>query len=567
MNRLCRCLAAFGLLIAALTAESQAQSLRDKIATSTISNTFYQTDLNQAIADVAFEAGVNIIVAAQPLAFTDAIIEDRPLLEALDMLLAGTGLVYEVKDQYIIVYDPREVDQIDGRNIADFYRPQHLSPSEARDLLPDELKPFSNASDSAGLINIYGPPPIVQNIKNRFLDYDVNGLNTEIIVTQNIPPSAIKTALPRNLASYLTFDNDSKQIILRGPKVLTDQIKFFINQMENNALQATLGTVPSAFEIYKPKALSPQDLLQLTPPDLRQYMQVTGTSDLITISAEPEIMRGILKVLHSIDLPPQQVLLSAKIISLSDRDLTDEGTDLSLPTIRVGTSFFRDLTETLFTPWAVGVGYSPSQEFSNALTLNLRMLESSERATILSSPSVAALNNQQAQISFSSEVSRAVEIPAAQDSDGKGAAIKALTGGTSLIITPKILGDNNIQLAIDVNVSDFDIAGANTGAIETSRAANTTVVVENGGTAIIAGLSSSKRGSYRSGLPGVYNMFTRNRQDSENIKLSILITAKILSANELDSPTNGVLMRMNRDHYAQLMQQALAHQGLSTGWK
>ena len=72
MNHLRRCLAAFGLLFTTLTAEAQVQGLRDKVSTLTISNTFYQTDLSQALADVAFEAGVNIIIAAQPLAFTDA---------------------------------------------------------------------------------------------------------------------------------------------------------------------------------------------------------------------------------------------------------------------------------------------------------------------------------------------------------------------------------------------------------------------------------------------------------------------------------------------------------------
>ena len=560
-----RAMVKFCFLLLLVSNVARAQTLQDKLATATISNSFFQTDLNQAISDIALEADINIIVAAQTLFVTDAVFDNQPVLDALNLLLAGTGLVYDINDNYIIVYDPREVDQIDNRNIADFYRPRYLAPTEARALLPDDLQQFTNASDTAGLVNIYGPPPIVQSIKERFLGLDVNGLNTEIIVTRNIPPASIKAALPRNLTPYVTFDNDSKQVIIRGPKLLTNQIKSFITQMELNAFKTTIDTVPSSFEIYHPKAIAPAELLQLVPPVLRQYIQVTGASDLITIAADPPIVADIMTLLNAIDQPPKQVLLSAKIISLSDRDILDEGAELGMPKVRFGTSFFKDLTDTLFTPWAVGVGYSPSQEFSNALTVNLRMLEASEKATILSSPSVASLNNQEAKISFSSKVSQALETPASENGESTGTALKELTGGTTLTITPKIMGDGNIQLAIDVNVSDFDISGVTVGSIETSRSANTTVVVEDGGTAIIAGLSSSKKTNILTGLPGLTTMFTRSRQDDETVRLSILITAKILSTEESGLTTSPVIMRMDREAYANFMRQEMASAGMIAG--
>ena len=99
----------------------------------------------------------------------------------------------------------------------------------------------------------------------------------------------------------------------------------------------------------------------------------------------------------------------------------------------------------------------------------------------------------------------------------------------------------------------------------TSRSANTTVVVENGGTAIIAGLSSSKKTNILTGLPGLTSMFTRARQDDETVRLSILITAKILSTEDVGLATNPVIMRMDRDAYANFMRQEMATAGMIAG--
>lgn len=110
------------LCLSLFLASTTKAQLSDELLDSTfISNSFYQTDLTQAIQDVALQAGINIIVAAQPLFVTDAVFENQTLRTVLDLLLAGTGLIYDIQPNYVIVYDPRDVDQIDNRNVADFY--------------------------------------------------------------------------------------------------------------------------------------------------------------------------------------------------------------------------------------------------------------------------------------------------------------------------------------------------------------------------------------------------------------------------------------------------------------
>jgi hypothetical protein len=60
-------------------------------------------------------------------------------------------------------------------------------------------------------------------------------------------------------------------------------------------------------------------------------------------------------------------------------------------------------------------------------------------------------------------------------------------------------------------------------------------------------------------------MFTRSRQDDETVRLSILITAKILSTEESGLTTSPVIMRMDREAYANFMRQEMASAGMIAG--
>ena len=78
-------LAGCWLCLSVLVANTSKAQLSDELLDNTIiSNSFYQTDLTQAIQDVALQAGVNIIVAAQPLFVTDAVFENQTLRTVLD---------------------------------------------------------------------------------------------------------------------------------------------------------------------------------------------------------------------------------------------------------------------------------------------------------------------------------------------------------------------------------------------------------------------------------------------------------------------------------------------------
>lgn len=550
----------FALIFAMLAHSPAAHAQLDEsqLDTTLVSNSFYQTDLTQAIQDVALQAGINIIVAAQPLFVTDAVFENQSVRDVLDLLLAGTGLIYDVQPSYIIIYDPREVDQIDNRNVADFYQSRFLAASEAVSLLPTDLQPFTRPSDSSGLINIYGPPPVVGRVKSLLQELDIYGLETAVIATTTISPAAVRNALPRNLAGYVTFDNDSNQLVIRAPKMFIEQIKSYVAQMERNAVTPGVMTVPSTFEIYHPRSTPPIDLVQLLPPGLRQYVQATGSSDLLTIAAEPEILAEIMAILRAMDPMPTQILLSAQIISMSARELIDEGAELGLPRVQVGAGFFRSAAG-LQTPWGAGVGYSTSEDFSNALSLNLHLLAATSRASILSSPTVASMNNQPAEISFTSSVQQLIAQPGGEG-DAAG-SLRELSGGTSLSITPKLMGDQSIQLQIAVDVSDFDSVGLDDDTIQTSRAARTTLVVENGGTAVIGGLASSTKKSLLSGVPGFDTLFTRGRTEDDSVQLTILIRAEIIGTDDMNS-TNGVIMTMDKDVYRKQMKSALSSWGM-----
>ena len=105
---------------------------------------------------------------------------------------------HDVQPNYLIVYDPRDVDQIDNRNVADFYQSRFLAASEAVTLLPTDLQPFTRPSDHPASLT-FTAPPVVARIKSLLQELDVFGLETAVIPTTTIPPAAVRNALPRNL--------------------------------------------------------------------------------------------------------------------------------------------------------------------------------------------------------------------------------------------------------------------------------------------------------------------------------------------------------------------------------
>ena len=129
------------------------------------------------------------------------------------------------------------------------------------------------------------------------------------------------------------------------------------------------------------------------------------------------------------------------------------------------------------------------------LAAQLSALQAEGKLNILSSPSITTLDNQEATIESGSEV------PYQTVEDGE-VNVEYKDAVLSLVVTPHVIGDNILKLNIKTTKDELDFVNAVRGqpAINTKRA-STNVLLYDGQTTVIAGLSKENSERQDTGVP------------------------------------------------------------------
>lgn len=163
------------------------------------------------------------------------------------------------------------------------------------------------------------------------------------------------------------------------------------------------------------------------------------------------------------------------------------------------------------------------------LDAQLQALEQSNEAEIISTPRITTVDNRMARILVGKEVPLITL-------DYAGNAITELKKvGIALEVTPHINVGDRITMDIHPEVSDLSSQSTVTGGVVfTTTEADTRVLVENGQTAVIAGLIRSGETQFERGvpvlkdLPILGHLFKTSDKRSEKRELLIFITPRIV---------------------------------------
>ena len=164
------------------------------------------------------------------------------------------------------------------------------------------------------------------------------------------------------------------------------------------------------------------------------------------------------------------------------------------------------------------------------LMAKVEALETANLAHLISNPIITTTDNREASILVGQKIPLIV-------SDEAGNAITQLTTvGISLMVTPHINKDNQITLDLHNEVSDLSSqATVQGGVIINTSEADTRVLVENGETAIIAGLIRSIDGKLDSGIPVLMDipllgsLFKHTTHTKVSRELVIFVTPTIVT--------------------------------------
>ncbi|MDD5530339.1 MAG: secretin N-terminal domain-containing protein [bacterium] len=220
-------------------------------------------------------------------------------------------------------------------------------------------------------------------------------------------------------------------------------------------------------------------------------------SNSLIITDVPEAIYRAEKLINEVDIPTPQVMIEAKIVEIDHKVIDQMGIEWRTGGI-IGTgsinSYINGGVKAL-TPKAGDIVFGTLiKDLSIGATIT--MLETQDKAHILSQPRIAVMDNEEAMILSGKK------IPIITLDRAGNKLIEFYDVALKFTVTPHINPDNQIVLELHPEVSDISSeATSDQGIIILAQEAKTTLMVNNNQTAVIGGIIKEKKGTIISGVP------------------------------------------------------------------
>ena len=249
---------------------------------------------------------------------------------------------------------------------------------------------------------------------------------------------------------------------------------------------------------------------------------------------------------------PQQLLIEAQIIEIKKNKSRELGinygdvSNISLSKVSKPTGLMTNPGPK--DPFGI-LKFGLGSVAGRVLEARIAMAESEGDAKVISRPKIITLNNVEASINsgvtFNVKTLTTSANSVSSDSDSSSSSsssssdisggIQQITAGLSLNVLPSIVGDNKIKLAINVTNSEPDESTGVDGIPGiVDNSAKSTLIIESGKTAVLAGLIKNSNSRSQGGIPylskipilgALFRGSTRTDRDFETL---IFITPKII---------------------------------------
>lgn len=234
-------------------------------------------------------------------------------------------------------------------------------------------------------------------------------------------------------------------------------------------------------------------------------VEASKSANAIIMTAPPDMLDLMEKVIADIDIPRAQVLVEAIIVEVSKDFLKSLGVQWNsqlegYDNVEVGTNFGLGPNPANITPGVtiaslLAEGLSLGYYRNGSLRALIRAIATETDANILSTPSILTLENQEAEILVGSNVpfKTGEATSSGSPTSNPFTTIERQDIGISLKITPKVNQNNSITLDILQEVEQLapDIGNASD-LVTDKRSIKTKVLVDDGTIIVLGGLISDK---------------------------------------------------------------------------
>jgi type IV pilus assembly protein PilQ len=271
-------------------------------------------------------------------------------------------------------------------------------------------------------------------------------------------------------------------------------------------------------------------------PFLTQRGKLTAIkhTNAIVIVDTDDNLRQLKNLVAQIDIQIPQVSISCKIIEVSADAVQNMGVNWGFVDVKNNVA-----VNQFGSPFTAAEGVkAPLMANSSQHTATygllspekfgvaLEYLFQDNKAEIVAQPQITTLNNKEASIFMGQQ------IPILTKDDAGNTVTQTLSAGTRLTVTPYVSGEGKILLSLSPSKESYELT--DNGPIINQQSAVTSVMVNNGETVVIAGLTSNEKKNNEAGIPYLKsipilgNLFKRSQKSTNKRDLVIFVTPHII---------------------------------------
>jgi type IV pilus secretin PilQ/predicted competence protein len=271
----------------------------------------------------------------------------------------------------------------------------------------------------------------------------------------------------------------------------------------------------------------------------RGKISVVARNNSIIVYDTERRLTQMQNTLRELDVETLQIVITAKLVVVDSRLANDLGVDWTR--VNIGNENSRIQASFENVPGRAGITSAGGAEaaavtpatslvvsaFDQNMQATIANILSDSRSEILASPQISTLDHTQANIFMGDEISIRV-----MDESGQS-AFKMVESGIKLTVTPHVAGDNRILLELNPenNSYSYDDKGQ---VVISKQEATTKVVVSDGETVVIGGLTKNDEIEAETGIPILKDipilgyLFKHVRKEITKKDLIIFVTPRIM---------------------------------------
>ncbi|HYW51211.1 MAG TPA: AMIN domain-containing protein [Gemmatimonadaceae bacterium] len=471
-------------------APSQGRAPKPRITVS-----YQEADIRDVIAAFASFANRTIIVGKDVTGSITADVKDKPWDEALAAILSAQGLAASeepngiiIVDSYKNMLDKQSLEPLTTQVVSINYANASSVAGTVRGLLTRDCVPGAS-SPTAGAGGATAPGAVPQGCI-------VRGSVQADSATNSLLIREVQSRMEDVISYVRSIDRRTPQVAIKAKIIFVNR-----SSLQEIGITYDIGTARQFFNTVIPR----QEVTSQIPIDRNG-------------DGVPDAFREVLQPVVG-----DRVDLGGSTLSA----IANANSSISSPALNL-----------IFSA-AVG---------KYSLTPFIQALQESSLADVQAEPTVVTLDNRKAEILVGQEIPIRVLDAGAGAGGAAGqiniprATVQLKEVGISLSVTPRITNNRQIMMTIHAENSSASLASSDVGFIFDKQRADNTLMVPDGETAVIGGLTITQVTKSRRGVPFLMDipylgrLFSTSRKNEQKRDLVILVSPHILDDGDARTP-------------------------------